>query len=356
MRKGMQEIVMESLRRSNLNWLARQAVKYAVIPASIKFMRGRALAGPLMGSIFVTYRCNSRCGMCHLTERHKGAEIGTDGMKRIIDQLLAIGTSGIGFTGGEPLLRDDIFALIAHARGYGIPVTLNSNGILLNNGEMIDKLLQAAPNNVNISLDGATSATHDGSRGGTGLFAQTLAGAGKLAEAIKRTGSAVRLTAVTVVAEENLAELEQIVTLAAATGFHRIGFNPLHEINAHTCRVVANPQLKGIAARLHAIDGLPVENSASYIDSLEDAFSGKPFPVKCNAGHTAIFIDPYGRIAPCLGYFQMGRWFRETVNGEGIAELWRSPAYRELRQETARCRLCYLNCMAELSYLWKEFF
>lgn len=354
MRKGMQEIVAASFRRCNLKWLARQAVKYAAIPASIKFMDGGALVGPLMGSIFVTYRCNSRCGMCHLTKRHKGAELDTDAMKRVIDQLVSIGTSGIGFTGGEPLLRDDIFTLIEHAKGYGMPVTLNTNGILLTDKLLIDRLLRAAPTNVNISLDGATEETHDASRGGTGIFARTLAGAAMLAGAIKQSASAVTLTAVTVIGEENLTELEQIVVLAAETGFHRIGFNPLHEINEHTCRVVANPKLEGIAARLRAIDRLPVENSAGYIASLDAAFAGKPFPLACNAGHTSIFVDPYGRIAPCLGYFQMGRWFAETVHGEGIAALWRSSAYRELRRETARCRLCYLNCQAELSFLWKE--
>lgn len=354
MRKGMREIVESNLRRSNLKWLVRQAVKYVAIPVSMKFMGGGALVGPLMGSIFVTYRCNSRCGMCHLTERYKGQEIDTAGMKRIIDQLVSIGTSGIGFTGGEPLLRNDIFELIAHAKGYGIPVTLNTNGILLNNGELVDRLLQAGPDNVNISLDGATENTHDALRGTAGLFSRTLAGARRLADEISRQGAPVRLTAVTVVSQENLPELEAIVELALATGFHRIGFMPLHEISDRTCNVAASAGMHGISDRLRAIDKLPVENSSRYIDAMELAFAGKPFPVRCNAGHTSLFIDPYGRIAPCLGYFQMGRWFAETDHGAGIAELWHSSAYKKLREGTARCRLCYLNCQAELSFLWKE--
>lgn len=354
MRKGMREIVVSNLRHSNLKWLVRQAIKYVAIPASMKFMDGGALVGPLMGTIFVTYRCNSRCGMCHLTGRHRGKEIDTAGMKRIIDQLVAIGTSGIGFTGGEPLLRGDIFELIAHAKGYGVPVTLNTNGILLADGDLVERLLQAGPDNVNISLDGSREDTHDASRGGAGLFAKTVAGAGRLADAIRLRGAPVSLTAVTVVSEENLAELEAIVALAATTGFHRIGFMPLHEISEKTCNVAANPAMAGVADRLHAIDTLPVENSSRYIDAMELAFAGKPFPVRCNAGHTSLFIDPYGRIAPCLGYFQMGRWFAETGNGDGIAELWRSAEYKTLRQETAKCRLCYLNCQAELSLLWKE--
>ncbi|HXC93335.1 MAG TPA: radical SAM protein [Geobacteraceae bacterium] len=353
MRKGMREILAESLRQSNIKWLVGQGLKYVAIPLSMKMTAGRALTGPLMGGIFVTYRCNSSCAMCHLTDRYKGPEIGTAGMKRIIDQMLEIGTSGVGFTGGEPLLRQDIFELISYARSYRIPVALNTNGILLNKEGVIDDLIQSAPTNINISLDGATGTTHDTSRGGEGIFAKTLNGARRLAEAIKSQNSPIRLTAVTVLSEANLAELDAIVALAAEIGFHQIGINPLHEINERTCRVIASPELKGIADRLRAIDRLSLENSPGYISAIEQAFAGKPFPVKCNAGHTSIFVDPYGRIAPCLGYFQMGRWIAETVNGEGIAEIWRSPAYRELRQETARCRLCYLNCQAELSLLWK---
>ncbi len=251
-------------------------------------------------------------------------------------------------------MRGDIFELIAHAKGYGVPVTLNTNGILLADGDLVERLLQAGPDNVNISLDGSREDTHDASRGGAGLFAKTVTGAGRLADAIRLRGAPVSLTAVTVVSEENLAELEAIVALAATTGFHRIGFMPLHEISEKTCNVAANPAMAGVADRLHAIDTLPVENSSRYIDAMELAFAGKPFPVRCNAGHTSLFIDPYGRIAPCLGYFQMGRWFAETGNGDGIAELWRSAEYKTLRQETAKCRLCYLNCQAELSLLWKE--
>lgn len=355
MRKGMREILAGNLRRSNFKWLSRQAVKYLAIPLSMKMKDGRALVGPLMGSIFVTYRCNSSCVMCHLTHRHSGAEIDTAGMKRIIDQLLEIGTSGIGFTGGEPLLRQDIFELMEHAGSFGVPITLNTNGILLNSERIIDRLIQAAPTNINISLDGATGARHDASRGGAGLFEKTLAGARMLADAINRQGSSIGLTAVTVVSEENKDEMDAIAQLAAETGFHRIGFMPLHEINEKNCSVTPDSRLKGIAERLRAIRCLPLENSERYIAVMERAFDGQPFPVTCNAGHTSIFVDPYGRIAPCLGYFQMGRWFAETTAGEGIAELWRSSRYRALRRETAQCRRCYLNCQAELNFLWPEF-
>ena len=355
MRKGMREIVAENIRRSNLKWLARQGVKYAAIPLGLRLGRGRTLVGPLMGSIFVTYRCNSRCVMCHLTERHKGPEIGTAGMKRIIDQMVKIGTSGIGFTGGEPLLRPDIFELVAHARGFGIPVTLNTNGILLCKDGVLNRLLDVDPTNVNISLDGPSGVTHDVLRGSTGVFDKTVQGARRLAEAIKIAGAPVRLTAVTVLSEENLSELDQIAELAKDIGFHRIGFMPLHEINARTCSVAANPKFSGISERLRAIAALPLENSPRYLEAIEMAFAGQPFPVRCNAGHTSIFVDPYGRIAPCLGYFQMGRWVAETDQGEGIASLWNSSEYCNVRRETAKCRACYLNCQAELNFLWPEF-
>lgn len=356
MRRGLQEVLLGALKNCGMKWLIRQGIKYLAVPLELRMPSGHALTGPLMGGIFVTYRCNSDCVMCDLVSRHKTPEMSCEQIKRLIDEMVNIGTSGIGFTGGEPLLRDDIFELITYVKQQGIPVTLNTNGILLNNDQIRTKLCQAAPTNINISLDGPTHEIHDTIRGGAGIFEKTVTGARSLAQDLKSTGIRTTLTAVTVISELNAESVESIACLAADIGFHRIGFMPLHEISADRCQVNAAPELSGISSTIRNISHLPLENSPRYLDAIDRAFTGKPFPVRCNAGYTSIFIDPYGRIAPCLGYFQIGKWSSEDMSqAGGLEALWHSQDYCKVRQETMKCRMCYLNCQAELNFLWPEF-
>jgi radical SAM protein with 4Fe4S-binding SPASM domain len=290
--------------------------------------------------------------MCDLESRHNGHELSSGELKRIIDDLASIGTSGIGLTGGEPLLRDDIFELIRHVKQHGLPVTVSTNGLLLNRDDIRHSLVSAEPTNINISLDGATPHLHDSLRGGRGLFEKTVAGARLLASELKASGASTRLTAVTVISSENTGELEAIAELADDIGFHRIGFMPLHDIDSNSCRAKAAPELADISSRIRAISRPQLENSLKYLDTLDQAFAGRPFPVRCNAGLTSIFVDPHGKIAPCLGFFQMGKWSGNLLQGDTLKNLWSSDAYTGVRRKTALCRQCYLNCQAELSLLW----
>lgn len=351
----MREILLNSLQGNNLRWLFSQAYKYAAIPFSMRFLKGKTIAGPLMGSIFVTYRCNSCCTMCSYPGRANANELSTKELFTVIDDMMAIGTSGIGFTGGEPLLRKDIFQVIRHARSYGIPVTLNTNGLLLNNAEILEQVVASDPTNINISLDGACRETHDRLRGRDGLFDKTTNGLRLLAEAIRFNGSRIRITVVSVVSDENYEEIEQIASLSRELGAHRIGFMPLHDYDATGCSVVRSEKLANISKRINSITVLPLENSTRFVASFDQAVSGSPFPVVCNAGYTSLFVDPYGKVSPCLGFFQMGKWYHDIRQGESLAEFWRSEAYASIRAEVSHCRKCYLNCQAELNFLWPAY-
>lgn len=355
MRIGMREILVNNLRRSGLRWLLSQAYKFAAIPFSMKFLNGQSITGPLLGSIFVTYRCNSSCTMCSYPKRAQKDELGTEEVAAVIDDMMKLRTSGIGFTGGEPLLRSDMPLLIKHARSYGIPVTLNTNGILLNNATILNRVVESDPTNINISLDGCCRETHDRLRGREGLFDKTVSGIRLLADNIGAAGSNTKITIVTVVSDANSEEIEAIAELANRTGAHRIGFMPLHNYDAASCSVARSDKLTGISRRLKAIKSIPLENSSRFVESFDLAVSGEPFPAVCNAGYTSLFVDPYGRIAPCLGYLQMGKWTDNIRMGTTLTELWKSDGYAHVRAEATHCRKCYLNCQAELSFLWPSY-
>jgi MoaA/NifB/PqqE/SkfB family radical SAM enzyme len=82
-----------------------------------------------------------------------------------------LGTYHINFSGGEPLLRKDLFEILGFCRDSGICAGLTTSGAILRDRQA-RQLAEARPFNLNISLDGASAATHDVQRGVRGAFCQ----------------------------------------------------------------------------------------------------------------------------------------------------------------------------------------
>lgn len=337
-----------AVREGRLGWLGRQIYKYFAIRSASRRSDGAAAVGPLMGGIVLVNRCNERCPMCDIPQRAEG-DLDTAQVKELIDQFVTLGTSGIGFTGGEPLLRADVFELIAYARGFGMPVTLNTNGLLLTE-RRIEQLLEAGPTNVNISLDGGTASTHDPLRGGP-FFDRTVDAIRRLSQAARARGDSTTVTVVTVISEENREELETIAGIVRDVDAHRWGVMPLHNTREGTgVEVVPSQRMAGVVDWLRTQRDVVVDNSPQYLSSLENAWRGEPFPRRCNAGYTSLFVDSALRVYPCLGYFMMGRSVHHLRPGQTLGALWHSPEYGDVRRETLECRRCYLNCQSELNF------
>lgn len=98
-----------------------------------------------------TNRCNLRCHYCQIW-KEKTEELDTEKWKMIVDKIDALGVASVAFTGGEPMLRDDIFEIIDYIKSKGLYVKLTSNGALPI--ERYEKLLKTKIDNISISLDG----------------------------------------------------------------------------------------------------------------------------------------------------------------------------------------------------------
>ncbi|MFC1630932.1 radical SAM protein [Candidatus Omnitrophota bacterium] len=103
---------------------------------------------PLAVSWAVTYRCNLRCKYCSLWSQ-PSKELSTEQIFTILDEIGKTDVQWISFTGGEPLLRNDIGDIINYAKSKGIFVNLNTNAILI--AEKLDAIENA--DSVQISLD-----------------------------------------------------------------------------------------------------------------------------------------------------------------------------------------------------------
>jgi radical SAM protein with 4Fe4S-binding SPASM domain len=126
--------------------------------------------------------CNLRCVHCRREwDAAPPNELTTDEARRLI--IDAIADAGWGsilvFSGGEPLMRADLFELLEHARKRGVIPALATNATLIDDG-VARRLAALGVPRASVSLDGATAATHDAFRGLPGSFEQALAGIASL--------------------------------------------------------------------------------------------------------------------------------------------------------------------------------
>ena len=124
----------------------------------------------------ITKRCNLKCIHCYAHAKATPAdnELTTDEGKALIDDLAAFGSPVILFSGGEPLMREDLPELAEYAVSKGMRAVISTNGTLIT-PEVAKKLKEIGLSYVGISLDGMEK-THDHFRGQKGSFQAALEG------------------------------------------------------------------------------------------------------------------------------------------------------------------------------------
>ncbi|MFP5204753.1 MAG: TIGR04053 family radical SAM/SPASM domain-containing protein [Acidobacteriota bacterium] len=131
---------------------------------------------PFLAIWEVTQACDLACVHCRASaqpNRHPD-ELTTEEGKRLIDEIAALRVPVFVLTGGDPIKRPDLFALIGHARANGVHVSLTPSATPLLTREIVFRLKDAGLARLAVSMDGASAATHDAFRGMSGSFARTL--------------------------------------------------------------------------------------------------------------------------------------------------------------------------------------
>lgn len=292
----------------------------------------------------ITNRCNLRCRHCYVEADSSQKEgPSKEEALSIMDQLRKAKVFRLSFSGGEPLLRKDLFDLLQYASKY-FSVEVASNGLLITE-ENARKLKSARIGCIQLSLDGLEG-SHDYLRGRKGAFQ-------KLMEAVtllKREGIPFGFTSV--VYEKNFSQTREIIELAEDLGAFTVRFYRL----IHTGRggeispldITASQYketLKDIltyTGRIHAV----ADEAFGFL------ISGKVNPhqwVGCQAGRTLAGIKASGHVVPCP-MFEDPVFFCGKVPEEDFAEIWKtSPVLARFRQLDAdtlhgKCSHCqYLS-------------
>jgi heme b synthase len=303
----------------------------------------------------LTRSCNLACRHCR-AEAHPEAypgELSTEEAKALIESFTECGNPIIILTGGEPLLRADVFALAEHARAVGLRCVMAPNGTLVD-AEAARKIRAAGIARCSVSLDGADAASHDALRGVPGAFDAALRGI----EHLKAQGVEFQINST--VTKSNLHSFRDIFALARSLGaaaWHIFLLVPTGRaaqlgeevITAaeyeetlnwfYDFRKSAGMSLKATCApHYHRI--LRQRAHAEGLKVTVDGFGMDAVSRGCLGGTGFCFIGHTGRVQPC-GYLELDCG---NIRDAAFPELWRSSKhFLELRDQSnykGKCGSC----------------
>lgn len=284
---------------------------------------------PLAVSWNITYRCNLRCGYCGADGKNT-EELDTKNVLSVVSEFVALGTKFIKFSGGEPLLREDIGQIIEYCCGKNLSVLMNTNGILVK--DRIKEIKQIKE--IQLSLDGEEG-VHDSIRG-NGSFRKVI----EALEVCKSNGIKVIIT--TSLSRFNTSSVAFLMGIAEK---HKVGiqFQPVDQMyslnSPKDIRLIFSPgQTEFKKAISYIIDQKRKGNK--YI---ENSFSGlrhiyhwpNPRKVKCLLGLIHCHLEPDGRMFICS---EFPDYYRYLKGSEGSYK----EAFRNLKFPF-QCKECWTS-------------
>lgn len=182
----------------------------------LRFGQHKSL-GPVV-AFNCTNRCNLNCLHCYSssTADRSSDQLSTAEAKQLLHQLAEANCPVVLFSGGEPLLRDDLFELLTEAKQLALRTVISSNGTLIDS-PTADKLAEVGVNYVGISIDGEEK-FHDKFRQSNGCFKAAVAGIRNCKKASLKTGLRFTIT------KANSGQIPVVFELAALAGVRRICF------------------------------------------------------------------------------------------------------------------------------------
>lgn len=195
-----------------------------------------------------TLKCNLKCLHCYsFSQTNRCAdELNTAQAKKLLSQLTEVSCPAVLFSGGEPLLRGDLFELLAEANRLNLRTVISTNGTLIDSAAA-GKLAKAGVSYVGISIDGEES-FHDEFRASKGSFKAAVTGIENCQKAGIKTGLRFTIT------KANAGQIPFVFELAASTGTRRICFYHLIRTGRAKELMVNKNNLNAVSYTLNAVE------------------------------------------------------------------------------------------------------
>lgn len=194
----------------------------------------------------VCKHCNMTCPHCYVAAGSKPSpsDLDTAQARAVLADLARCGVRVVIFSGGEPLLRGDLFELMAYGRELGIAPQLSTNGVLID-AAVARRLVECGVAYVGVSIDGSRD-WNDAYRGLVGGYDAALAGLSAAAAVGLRTGVRMTLT------RRNVDQLRHVLAASEAVGVGR--FYVSHLVYAGRGRRLVGDDLSKAETRAALLD------------------------------------------------------------------------------------------------------
>jgi len=287
------------------------------------------LTGPLAVHLEIVSACNLKCTHCFAGELPRiERRLNLEELDNLFAQMAAIGSFRLGLTGGEPLLRRDIFQIIDAATSHGLHPCVTTNGLLITE-EIARGFGERDLVWLNVSLEGSTAPSNDRIRG-EGTFDRVLE---KLAILRDHSDFTLAFT----ITSANANEVEECAALAERVGASTAVFRPLYPVGMAQENLDLMPTFDQYAQALDELTSFSSAGNVSprHLDPFspairEDRQATCHTNSGCGAGNLVCSISVSGDINPCSF---LGSGFNTgNVRERTLAELWHSgPGFTSIR-------------------------
>jgi len=239
---------------------------------------------PSSAVLGLTYRCQCNCVHCSAGRYEKNikAEMNTESWLSLMDTIDRMGVPRVNLSGGEALLREDIFEIVEHAAKKFVLI-LESNGQLLTE-QTAKRLKRANLSCVAISIDSFLPDTHDRLRGLKGCFQKAVEGIINC----KKNRLPCFLSTYIPSERANYSDIYNLMKLAKKLGVLAVRILPPRPVGSFSCH------LKALLSKEE--EGFVISKINPYLAY----FKGMPAPSICGIFTRATFyISPYGQLQPC---------------------------------------------------------
>ncbi|MER7164757.1 StsB family radical SAM/SPASM domain sactipeptide maturase, partial [Micromonospora sp. NPDC000207] len=287
----------------------------------------------------ITDGCNLRCPYCYASsEKRRPGELSTAESLDLVEQAAELGAKVIVFTGGEPMLRRDLFEVAGRVRELGMQANIITNATLIRKPETARRIADTFAT-VTVSIDGGTAQTHERTRG-AGTFAKTVAALRML------NGVGVRPMINHVVSETNVGELADLAELFSDIDVTHVRL--MH--HSGLGRGADDDSSFGWSDYRAAHRFVWTDPRASNL--LPDGPLGQrscATRINCGLGGNEIYVDSLGDVYPCKlvteNHHKVG-----NLRKDSLRDLFGTPILADLRsnavfagENLADCSRCYIR-------------
>ena len=307
------------------------------------------LQSPHLDTLFLelTLRCNERCVHCGSSceVQTLSPELSADDFKRLLNKVredFADDLPRIAVTGGEPLLREDFFEIMAYAKSLGFRWGMTSNGTLITK-EVARKLRETGMRTVSISIDGLPG-THEAFRRTPGSFERSMRGVQNLID--ENCFPAIQVT--TVVHKQNIDELDAMYDIfkdVDIDSWRVINLEPIGRALEHPELMLKKEDYRRLFEfiRVKRRANIPVLYGCSHFLGLEYECEVREFYFICNAGVYTASVRANGDIGACLDIERRPETTFGNILTDDFTRVWKEE-FRIFREDFSKrngtCRAC----------------